>query len=148
MLLQPAIGCKSTTSMRIKQSTDKPNLSTIAIINQKRNPIVVWFSKDSSSVRYFFGAPRGSVSIMHIVQDRSYTNITTPLFIIPYVNFVKVVEPGDSLIIISKDSTIRKDIYAFDFSSLNFMDEYELRELKKLGYRQKEVILDNIKDNE
>lgn len=141
--LQPETGCKKNMNTKINQNPKTSLPSTVVLFNQQSEPLVVWFSKDSLPLHYFYGAFRSSVSIMHVVQDGSYTS-NYPLFVVPYTNFVKVVYPGDSLIIISKDSTIRNDIHISYCSSLGFMNEKVLSTLKQLAYQENVVLIGDL----
>lgn len=129
LCVQSFCGCTHNTHMRviIKNTHDESKL--------------IWLSKDSSAIHYFYGAKPGAISILHMIQDGCCRPTDNELFVSPYINFIHVLETNDSFIVYFRDSTTIKDMHVSDFSSLGFIDEQQLAVIKELGYKKKYIVL-------
>ena len=135
LCVQSFCGCTHNTHIRviIKNTHDESKL--------------IWFSKDSSAIHYFYGSRPGAISIMHAIYDESYRKASNETFVSPYLNFISVLETNDSLVVYIRDSTDIKDIRVFDYSSLGFIDKQQLAVIKRLGYKKSDIVLSDTRLN-
>lgn len=133
--------CTDITYNKIMNRIEVSPQIKILIKNTQKESQLVWFSKDSSTLHYFFGTRPGAISIIHAIQDDSYPVTSYPVFVSPYLNFIRVLGTNDSLIVIINDSTAIKDIHISDFSALPFINKKELSDIKALGYNESLIIL-------
>lgn len=110
------------------------------VINDSEEPLLLWFSSDSSALHYLYGVTKpGTVSIMQIVHESPVN--PRPIFTIPYNGFIKVLEHGDSLTIHNLDSVKYNDLCIKPIHELPFITDFELKTIKKLSYMEDSIVL-------
>ncbi len=130
------VGCNNTN----RKHVDNKQIEFV-IVDESTEPLLLWFSKDSSSFHYFYGVPEsGTISIMHIAHDLPAN--PQPLLTDPYNGFVKVLSPGDTLVIHASDSSVANDLRTRYRHELPFLSDSEIDLIRTISFSADSISLD------
>ena len=122
------VGCNNTN----RKHVDSRQIEFV-IVDESTEPLLLWFSKDSSSFHYFYGVPEsGTISIMHIAHDLPAN--PQPLLTDPYNGFVKVVH--------ASDSSVANDLRTRYRHELPFLSDSEIDLIRTISFSADSISLD------